>query len=192
MLVSSTTASRWITAVYALTLQAGYMWINRDTPGPSPATNARQDKSSSLGSEKQAEPSEDHSDVTEEDHDCKNEASSTPDESPMQDIETLEVSKGIESNLAKVFCDWRVVCDEFFSHPPGSQDLPLLPSKDLLADLLATADNLQDTLRQEARRWHPNRAFFHQMEAAGRRGTVRAATKMFQAIQNIRDEMRVA
>ncbi|KAI7165026.1 hypothetical protein KC352_g26264 [Hortaea werneckii] len=192
MLVSSTTASWWITAVYALTLQAGYVWINRGTPGPSPATNARQDKPSSFGSEKQAEPSEDHPDVTEGDHDCKNQASSTPDESPMQGIETLEVSKGIEPNLAKVFCDWRIVCDEFFSHPPGSQDLPLLPSKSLLAELFATTDNLPDTLKQEARRWHPNRAFFHQMEAAGRLGTVRTATEMFQAIQNIRDEMEVA
>ncbi|GAB1725316.1 hypothetical protein NU195Hw_g4065t1 [Hortaea werneckii] len=192
MLVSSTTASRWITAVYALTLQAGYMWINRGAPGPSSATHARQNKTSSFGVENEAEPSGDDPNVTEKGHDCKSQAHSTREASPMNGVEIQDASKEIVPNLAKLFCEWRVVCDEFFSHPPGSRNFPLLPSKDLLAELLATSDNVQDTLKQEARRWHPNRAFFHQMEAAGRLGTVSAATEMFQAIQNIRDEMRVA
>ncbi|KAI6807703.1 hypothetical protein KC332_g13380 [Hortaea werneckii] len=188
MLFSTTTAGRWITAVYALTLQAGYMWINRGTSGLSPATDARQDKPSSFGFEKEAEPSKDHPNVTEKDHECKSQAHSTQEEGPMNDVETQDASKEIEPTFAKRFRDWRVVCDEFFSHSPGSRDLPLLPSKALLAELLASTDNLPDTLKQEARRWHPNRAFFHQMEAAGRLGAVKAATEMFQAIQNIRDE----
>ncbi|KAI6905301.1 hypothetical protein KC318_g6057 [Hortaea werneckii] len=192
MLLSSTTTSRWITAVYALTLQAGYMWINRGTSRPSPAANVRQDKPSSFGFEERVEPSEDHPNVTDQDHDSKSQAQSTRDEIPMQRIEARDINKEIEPNLAKLFINWRAICNEFFSHPPGSQDLPILPSKALLAELLATADNPQHTLKQEARRWHPNRAFFHQMEAAGRLGTVRAATEMFQAIQNIRDEMGMA
>ncbi|KAI7227855.1 hypothetical protein KC330_g8187 [Hortaea werneckii] len=192
MLVFSTTTSRWITAVYALTLQAGYMWINRGTSGPSPATNVRQDKPSSFGFEEQAEPSEGHPNVTEEDYDRKSQAYSARQETPMQSIEARDINKDIEPNTAKLYINWRASCNEFFSHPPGSQDLPILPSKALFAELLATADDPQHTLKQEARRWHPNRAFFHQMEAAGRRGTVRAATEMFQAIQNIRDEMGMA
>ena len=96
----------------------------------------------------------------------------------MQGKETRDINKEIEPNLAKVFINWRAICDEFFSHPPGSQDLPILPSKTLLADLFATADNPEYTLKQEARRWHPNRAFFHQMEAAGRLGTLDAATEI--------------
>ncbi|GAB1737154.1 hypothetical protein NU219Hw_g837t1 [Hortaea werneckii] len=191
-LVSSTTISRWITALYALMLQAGYMWMNRGTPGPSPATDVRQDKPSSFGFEKEAEPSEDRSNVPEEDHDCKSGAQSTREEIPMQGKETRDINKEIEPNPAKLFIKWRAICNEFFSHPPGSQDLPILPSKALLAELFAAADNPQHALKQEARRWHPNRAFFHQMEAAGRLGTVRAATEMFQAIQNIRDEIRMA
>ncbi|KAI7371845.1 hypothetical protein KC336_g20739 [Hortaea werneckii] len=188
MMFSSTTAGRWITAVYALTLQAGYMWIKRSSPGPPPATGARRDRPSSFGFEKQAEPSEDHPNVTEKDHECKGQSRSTRKEGRMNSVKTENANKDIEQNLAKIFSEWREVCDEFFSHSPGSRDLPLLPSKAQLAELFAATDDLQNTLKQEARRWHPNRAFFHQMEAAGRLGAVKAATEMFQAIQNIRDE----
>lgn len=189
MLVSSTKISRWITAVYALTLQAGYMWINRRTPEPSPVTNARKEKSPSAAFETQAKTSEDHSTVPEGDHDCKSQAHTTREGIPMQGTKTRDINIEIEPNPAKLLIDWRATCNEFFSHPPGSQDLPILPSKALLAEFFAKADDLKHTLKLEARRWHPNRAFFHQMEAAGRLGAVSAATEMFQAIQNIRDEM---
>jgi len=97
---------------------------------------------------------------------------------------------------------WRINCDKFFANPLHYRRMPqpsywrcdklgcrnkqhLYACAHSLRRLFSATNDSPGVLRAEQRRWHPNRAIFHQLEAQGMPGCVAFATEIWQVIQSL-------